>query len=81
VSVAGLAKRRRLRFYLANQVECVEDDRFGQGNRQDRVHEDRCKCAWVATNRGGHALSGVANANSNTHGGEADVNASVNFCQ
>src|SRR5207253_9201188 len=81
VSLAGLAKCRRLRSYLAHQVECVEDNRLCQSDRQNGVDEDGRKGTWVATNGRGHTQSCETDAYANPHRGQADMNASVNFCQ
>jgi hypothetical protein len=64
-----------------DQEKGVEDDRFRQCDRENCVHENGREGSGIPPNGRRHSEAGQANADADAHRGEADVNASVNFCQ
>ena len=72
---------RAISFILVDQEKGVEDDRFRQGDRENRVHQNGREGSRIPPNRGRHSEAGQTNADADAHGREADVNASADFCQ
>src|SRR3954467_2712523 len=65
---------------LVNEIQSVENDRLGQRNRENSVHEHLRECPGIATDRAGHSQAGQADSYSDAHRGKPDVNASAHFC-
>ena len=63
-----------------DQEERVKDDCLGQRDGQNRVHQNRRKRSRISAHRRGHAETSYTDADADAHGGEADVNASGDFC-
>ena len=63
-----------------NEIQRVEHDRFGQGDRENSVDEHLGERARIATDRTRHSEAGQADSDSDAHRGEPDVNASAQFC-
>src|SRR5207248_11492730 len=66
---------------LAHEKESVEDDRFGKGDGQNRLHQDGSSCAGIAAHGGGRAHADETDADGRAEGGQADVNAAAYFCK
>ncbi len=66
---------------LLNKKQRVKDDGFRKGDGQNRLHENRCRCAGIAADRGGGAHSDETDADGGTESREADVNFSSDFCE
>jgi hypothetical protein len=66
---------------LSNEEQSVEHDRFREGDRKNRLHQNRGGRTGIATDGGGSAHADQSHANRRAEGGEADVNASANLCQ
>ena len=63
-----------------NEIKSVEDDRLGQRDGENSVHEHLRERTGIATDRTGHSQAGQADSDSDTHRGKPDVNASAQFC-
>jgi hypothetical protein len=66
---------------VSQQEQRVEYNRFGEGDRENSMHKNLREGAWVSADRCRHSQAGETDADSYTHRGEADVNASAHFCQ
>jgi hypothetical protein len=66
---------------LVNEEECVKDDRFREGDRQDRLHENRRRRARVTADGRSRAQTGKAYANAAAHGRKSYVNVATHLCQ
>src|SRR5204863_8764422 len=60
--------------HLADEEERVEDERFGEGDRQDRLDENRRRGARVTPDRLGGLHADAADRERRAKGGESDVN-------
>src|SRR5262249_20161580 len=65
---------------LVNEIKSVENDRLGQCDGENSVHEHLREGTGIATDRAGHSQTGQANSDSDAHRGKPDVNASAHFC-
>ncbi len=63
-----------------NEIQRVENDRLGQRDGENSVHEHLRERAGIATDRAGHSQAGQADSDSDAHRGKPDVNASAQFC-
>ena len=63
-----------------NEIQRVENDRLGQRDGENSVHEHLRERAGIATDCGGHSEAGQADSDSDAHRGKPDVNASAQFC-
>jgi len=62
-----------------NEIQRVENDRLGQRDGENSVHEHLCERTGIATDRAGHSQAGQADSDSDAHRGKPDVNASAQF--
>ena len=60
-----------------NEIQRVENDRLGQRNGENSVHEHLHERTGIATNRASHSQAGQADSDSDAHRGKPDVNASA----
>ena len=63
-----------------NEIQRVKNDRLGQRDGENSVHEHLRESTGIATDRGGHSEAGQADSDSDAHRGKPDVNASAQFC-
>ena len=63
-----------------NEIQRVENDRLGQRDGENSVHEHLRERTWIATDRACHSEAGQADSDSDAHRGKPDVNASAHFC-
>ncbi len=63
-----------------NEIQCVENDRLGQRDGENSVHEHLRERTGIPTDRGGHSQAGQADSDSDSHRGKPDVDASAQFC-
>jgi hypothetical protein len=78
---AGRRAKARARSDLVNEKQGVEHDRFRESDCENRLHEDRCRRARVAADRGSRAHADQTHADGCAKGREANVNASAYLCQ
>ena len=70
----------RLKMLVTEQEQRVEHDRLGERDGENSVHKDLGEGAGISADSGRHSQAGEAHADSYTHRGKADVNASGHFC-
>ena len=63
-----------------NEIQRVENDRLGQRDGENSVHEHLRERAGIPTDRSGHSEASQADSDSDAHRGKPDVNASAQFC-
>jgi len=78
---AGQRAQARTPGDLVHEEQSVEHDRFSKGDRENRLHQDRGRCAGIAADRGSRAHANQTHADRRAKSREADVNASAHICQ
>ena len=66
---------------VGKKVQRVEDDRFGKGDRQNRLHQNWGRRAGIAPDRRGRPQASKADSYPRAHGCKSHVNASAHLCQ
>jgi len=75
------ASRPALDRLVRQEEQRVEHNRLGQSDRQNSMDDHRGEGTGVAANRRGHAQAGQADSDADAERGEANVNASSQFCE
>jgi hypothetical protein len=63
-----------------NKIKSVENNRLGQRDGENSMHEYLRERSWIATYRAGHSQACQADSYSDAHRGKPDVNAAAQFC-
>src|SRR6478672_2784779 len=66
---------------LLHEEECVEHDRFREGDREDGLNQDRRRSARITADRRGGAHTDQTDANGGAQRGQTDVDAAGHLCK